>query len=454
MELKDQMKDTAHHDNCIWRIIFINTICIILLINVSACSPNHKIANGDKTDSKSNGQFVDNLLGTEPSPTEEDNFTESPNNGRGHSLFFLWVNEENTELRELEKNGELINLHYSTPNKIDFSELVNRDLISKEAINEIRESYLENPDASISDLEELKVEVISGPLIISDDKSHIIWEEQYGWCPGNYCIGESVIRIFDIENKRVVKSFFVPIEAYEFSISNDNAYIAYMVSKNKSYQRTLYIYDVMMGIYEEATKNIDIYEWSYDGRKVILFTKENPLYNYGSVSIYDIESQEKVIVYPNEWEINTFSWVPNKNSIIIVGKNIMSSSEAMFIEKDLDTGLERIFPLGRFVNWRKVKWSFDNSYISGYVQGYGFEIFDYETLSLVAEYPASEVHKNYWGWSSKSYKIMYHYVISRDEQITIILNIETGEKSTINLKEILETQAESNGTGYSFSPVW
>lgn len=135
------------------------------------------------------------------------------------TIFFTFEGKENWEIWKVNRDGTQFENIYKIPRGLSFYEAQQQIITSKIATELRNEPFL------LKDSEILETNIWD--IQLSPNQKMLSWRELVLWCPGNYCIGQSAIRIFDLDSNILINSYATTDEIGTESWSPDSKYIVF-----------------------------------------------------------------------------------------------------------------------------------------------------------------------------------------------------------------------------------
>lgn len=228
-------------------------------------------------------------------------------------IFLTFMGNDTWEIWKTPTDGASSEIIYQIPRKIDLSSSMQGIIVSQ-----VRDQ-LKSELFSMKGNEILETGIWSVGL--SPNQKFLSWNETAYWCPGNYCYGQSAIRILNLENNSITTSYATTDFLGEPSWSPDSKFIVFdQASSSKGdpnwHQSLIYLFDVKTSSAVQLAQGYEPAFAKNDGR---IFAQA--LTNSDPKSCCQI-------VFPSSGRIENLSWItddfakiavsPNGNQLLIV----------------------------------------------------------------------------------------------------------------------------------------
>lgn len=130
------------------------------------------------------------------------------------TIFFIFKGEENVEIWMVNRDGTSPESLYKIPNWSTFA-LAQNQIITPEITAELKaKPFLWKGDE--------KLETSIFDIHLSPNQQMLSWRENVDWCPGNYCVGQSSIKILSLKSKAIIASYVTTYQIGTTSWSPDS----------------------------------------------------------------------------------------------------------------------------------------------------------------------------------------------------------------------------------------
>lgn len=359
--------------------------------------------------------------------------------GVNSTLYFVFGRDNYWEIWMMSRTGEDSRLIYQIPQKISLAEAKEQGILPVD----ILQNFV---DKGMSNSQEFEMS-ISG-LDLSPNKALLYWQEDYFWCPGNYCRGRSGIKLFDTKKEIAISvAFNTDIEHafYGGTWSPDSRKLVFEENRLRwGYEPHLWILDIatlqtrMIGKGSNAS-------WAPDSRRFAAnLVEESKKYpdEYVSICCQIIDNQKdtQTVIKPEivegyEGYINP-RWSPDGEELALVG--IGGKPSPIFL---LNLQTQQVTDLTSRVGKYDIyntSWSPDGKWMRAEASntiGSRTLIFDVSTGDIVVD----AVDMVICDWSDNSKEILYFNLEREDPRKTrfYVLNMSTYQITALDLPNAL-----------------
>lgn len=231
------------------------------------------------------------------------------------TIYFWWYENFKSQLWEITQEGDSMIL-YELPSPQTIDEAVDTGVLTENGAETLRKLATTDPNVQKSEEGEIKIQSLSGSLQISPDRLRLAWYENVSYCSWfsdiSYCVGETIIKIFNVETKKVEFSHVIPIEQEVFFTpiwSPDSKKLAYHTrQETKNIIHVLDINSAQIMNFEGSGE----FTWTPNSNQII-FSDTNGLY------IFNLDKQENKHILDGNWRIFDLTMSLDGNFVVFTG---------------------------------------------------------------------------------------------------------------------------------------